>query len=86
MKVIINSTTLIGGVWYSVSHIPKSVPDGVGRHLCDIGAADEFVEGAAQAADIPDAKKKPSFVSPAVQALPERTPKRSKGRGSKRSQ
>ena len=42
MKIIILAPTIIGGVDYQPSHIPKDVPDHIWQHLLDIGNAQTY--------------------------------------------
>lgn len=85
MKIIILAPTIIGGVDYQPSHIPKDVPDHIGQHLLDIGNAQTYEAKVVEVVEKKSAKKT-SSAAPQAPASQEPTPKKRRGRPPKSSQ
>ena len=79
MNIIVLQPTIIGGVDYQPSHLPINVPDGIGKHMIDIGNAKSYET---KIIDVVETKavKKSSSASQPVPVSQEQTAKPRRGR------
>ncbi len=83
MQIRILASTLVGGIWHEPgigNYEPK-----LAQHLIDIGVAEAFETKIVEPEVVKQTEKKPSSASQPDPALPEKTPKKRRGRPRKSS-
>ena len=87
MKILVSVPTIIGGVDYQPSHIPKDVPDNIGQHMIEIGNATKYETKIIEKMETKAVKKpEPSSASQPAPVSQEKTAPKRRGRKPKSSQ
>jgi len=86
MKILVSAPTIIGGVDYQPSHIPKDVPDNIGQHMIEIGNATKYETKIIEKMETKAVKKpEPSSASQPAPVSQDQTAKPRRGRKPKQS-